>query len=88
MYNITEYTKNKAKGLNVHVKASTNKKKKIDVFKGDKKVASIGAIDYLDFPNYVIKKGKEYANERRRLYNLRHKNDHGLNGFYAKNLLW
>jgi hypothetical protein len=42
--NITTYTKKKAKDLNVTVKPSSNKKKKIDVFKDGKKVASIGAM--------------------------------------------
>jgi hypothetical protein len=38
------------------VKNSKNKKKKIDVFKNDKKVASIGAIGYYDYPSYVNQK--------------------------------
>ena len=41
MYSITNYTKGKAKKLGVSVKHSTNKKKKIDVFKNGKKVARI-----------------------------------------------
>jgi len=45
MYKITEYTKDKAKQLNVIVKPSQNPNKKIDVFnlKGDK-LASVGAV--------------------------------------------
>jgi hypothetical protein len=37
-YKITNYSKIKAKELNVDIKPSTNPKKKIDVFKNDKKI--------------------------------------------------
>jgi hypothetical protein len=91
MYHITNYTKQKAKELNVTVKQSTNKNKKIDVFKNNKKIASVGAIDYNDYPTYIIKNGLEYAHERRRLYRIRHNKDRNIknsNGFYANKLLW
>jgi hypothetical protein len=91
MYQITNYTKKKAKELNVTVKPSTNKKKKIDVYKGNAKIASIGAIGYDDYPTYIIKKGKSYADERKRLYKMRHSKDLKIKdspGFYANNLLW
>ena len=65
-YIITSHTKSQAKKLNLVVKASTVKGKKIDVFKGDKKVASVGAIGYNDYPTFIRKKGKKYADERRR----------------------
>ena len=91
MYKITQYTKEKAKDLNVKVKPSTNPKKKIDVYKDNKKIASVGALGFYDYPTYVIKKGKPYADERRRLYKIRHtkdKNKIGSNGYYADKLLW
>jgi len=89
MYHITNYTKNKAKLLNVTVKNSSNPKKKIDVFKDNKKIASIGAIGYNDYPTYILKNGLKYANERRKLYRIRHKNDlNSGNGFYSNKLLW
>ena len=91
MYQITSYTKKKAKELDVTVKPSTNKKKKIDVYKNNKKVASVGAIGYLDYPNFLKSKGKEYADEKRRLYKIRHSKDLKVKdspGFYANNLLW
>ena len=91
MYNITKYTKEKAKELNVVVKPSTKKNKKIDVFKNNKLIASIGAIGYLDYPNYIEKKGIQFANERKKLYKQRHNNDRfkkGTNGFFADKLLW
>ena len=65
-YTITAYTRGRAKALGVSVKRSTNKKKKIDVFKDGKKVASVGAIGYGDFPTFKKTKGKEYADKRRR----------------------
>ena len=91
MYNIKNYTKEKAKKLNVTIKPSTNKKKKIDVFKDNKKIASIGAIGYSDYPTYIENKGIKYANERKKLYKIRHSKDLkqiGSNGYYANKLLW
>ena len=91
MYQITNYTKQKAKELNVKVKPSSNPKKKIDVYKDDKKVASVGAIGYDDYPTYIIKKGKQYADQRRKMYKIRHSKDKniiGSNGYYADKLLW
>ncbi len=90
-YKITSYTKSKAKKLGVKVIPSSNKKKKIDVYRGGEKVASIGAIGYPDYPNYLRTMGKTVANERRRLYKMRHARDRlkvGSNGYYADKLLW
>ena len=91
MYEITSYTKEKAKGLGVVVKPSTVKGKKIDVFKNGEKVASVGALGYSDYPTYIKTKGKKYADERRRLYKIRHTKDRnvkGSDGYYADKLLW
>lgn len=89
MYEITSYTKDKAKGLGVVVKPSTVKGKKIDVFKNEKKIATVGAIGYKDYPTYLKEDGKAVANERRRLYKIRHAKDlKSGNGFYANKLLW
>jgi hypothetical protein len=92
MYKITQYTKNKAKDYNVVVKPSTVEGKKVDVFnKKGEKLASIGAIGYGDYPTYLKEKGVKYAQERRRLYKIRHENDRhkrGSAGYYADKLLW
>lgn len=91
MYNITNYSKQQAKKLNVSIKPSENKNKKIDVFKGDVLVASIGAKNYKDYPTYINEKGLSYANERRQLYKARHNKDRkikGSNGWYADKILW
>ena len=91
MYSITNYTKEQARKLGVSVIPSANPKKKIDVFKNDIKITSCGDIKYNDYPTYIIKYNQEYADNRRRLYKLRHKNDRkkeGTAGYYADNLLW
>jgi hypothetical protein len=91
MYKITNYSKEQAKKLGVKIKPSTLKNKKIDVFKGDKKVASIGAIDYNDYPTYIKKFGRAYADDRRRLYKLRHekyRNIPDTPSFYSDKILW
>jgi len=89
-YDITDYTKRQAKKLKVKVKPSTRKNKKIDVFDlNDKYIVSIGAAGYKDFPTYTKEKGKKFAEERRRLYRLRHKKgEEGSASYYAHNLLW
>jgi hypothetical protein len=87
MYTILPYTFAAAKKIGVTVKPSTVKGKKIDVFKDGAKIASIGALGYLDYPHYVKEKGKAYADERRRLYHIRHtKNSIGEQ--MALKLLW
>ena len=95
MYSIKKYTYNKAKKLGVIVKPSTNKTKKIDVFKKlgktMKKVASVGANGMNDYPTYIQKRGLAYAKTRRRLYRMRHEKDRhvrGSAGYYADKLLW
>jgi hypothetical protein len=87
-YEIQPYTYEQAKKHNVVVKPSSNPKKKIDVFKDNKKIASIGATGYLDYPTY-LKHDKQLAEQRRKLYKARHKNniDSG-NGYWANKLLW
>jgi hypothetical protein len=90
-YKITKYTKDNAKKLGVEVKVSNVKGKKLDVFKDGKKIASVGALGYSDYPTYIKNKGKDYADKRRTLYKIRHKNNKdvkGTNGYYADKLLW
>ena len=88
MYEITDYSKNQAKKYNVKIKPSTTKNKKIDVFKDNKKIASVGHIDYLDYGKY-LEIDRNLANDRRRLYKIRHKKDlNSTNGKWANRLLW
>ena len=91
MYKIKDYSYEQAKKLNVEIKPSTLKNKKIDVFKNDKTVASIGFKNYLDYPTHLEKNGKQFAEKQRKLYKIRHKNDRnvkGSNGYYADKILW
>lgn len=92
MYIILPYTKKQAEKLNVIVKPSTRAGKKIDVYtkKGDY-ITSIGDINYLDYPYYIKLHGQKVADERRRLYWIRHEKDRkvkGTRGYYAGHLLW
>jgi hypothetical protein len=94
-YKITEYTKEQAKKLGVTVKPSTNKNKKIDVFKGGEKIASVGAIQngvpMGDYPTHIKNSGKEFADERRKLYKKRHEKNRKIKdspGYWADKLLW
>ncbi len=81
----------RAKRLGVTVKPSTNKTKKIDVYKNDKKIASVGANGMNDYPTYIQNRGIKFAKTRRRLYRIRHERDRHKkwsNGWLADKLLW
>jgi hypothetical protein len=91
MYKITNRQKENARKLGVTIKPSTNKSKKIDVYYGGIKIASIGAIGYKDYSMHLAEKGLTYANQRRRLYRIRHESDRtkiGTPGYYADKILW
>lgn len=91
MYHILPYTKQQAKKIGVMVRPSMDPKKKLDVFDDGKKVASIGDINFSDYPSYLKKDGKAVAEERRRLYHSRFKKDSykkGSPGYYSSLLLW
>ena len=91
MYHITTYTYKKARKLGFQVKPSTNKTKKIDVYKHHKKIASVGANGMNDYPTYIRKFGITFAKTRRRLYKKRHEKDRHKRlskGWLADKLLW
>jgi len=90
MYRIKRYSYIQAKKLGVEIKPSTAPGKKIDVYKRGRKIASIGAIGYADYPTYLGMFGKAYADARRKLYYIRHKRDiiAGTPGYYAAKILW
>lgn len=90
MYRIKSYSKKRAAELGVKIKPSTLSGKKIDVFKNGKKIASIGAIGYNDYPTFKEKYGKKFADERKKAYLARHKKNIIKNkpGYYAAKILW
>lgn len=91
MYAITAYTRAQAKRLGVEVRPSSNKAKKIDVFREGAKIAAVGGAGYSDYPTYIASHGKAYADNRRRLYKLRHEKDRHQKwsaGYLADQLLW
>ena len=65
LYTITAYTYKQAKKLGLTVKPSTNKTKKIDVYKQGKKIASVGANGMNDYPTFMKKNGLRFAKTRR-----------------------
>jgi hypothetical protein len=88
MYVITSHTKERAKRAGLEVKPSTKSNKKLDVYANGELVASVGDRSYSDYGTYLKEEGKDVAEERRRLYHIRHKNNKGLEGLLAKILLW
>jgi hypothetical protein len=91
-YQIKQYSRDRAKELNVKIKPSSNPKKKIDVFdKNDKFIVSVGANGYSDYPTYLQQGDKALADKRKQLYKARHKKDRkvvGSAGYYADQILW
>ena len=90
-YQPTQRQKNNAKKLGVTIRSSSNPLKKLDVLKNGVKIASIGAKGYNDYDLWIKKKGLEYANQRRKLYKIRHENNRnkkGTAGYYADKILW
>lgn len=82
-YDLTKARKN-AKKIGVKVKPSTKKDKKLDVFKNDKKVASIGAKGYDDYTKH--KDEKRRANYKSRHNKYRHQV--GTPSYFADKILW
>ena len=90
-YTITKYTRRQARRIGVIVKPSSNKTKKIDVFRDGIKIAAVGAYGMNDYPTYMKLRGPKYAKTRRRLYKIRHDSDRKTkwtNGWLADQLLW
>ena len=78
----------RARQLGVSIRPAEHPKKKFDVFRDGRKITSIGAAGYKDYPAY-LKEDKALAEERRRLYHLRHKPGKvGSAGYYASRILW
>ena len=90
-YEIKQYTFDQAKKHGYIVKLSSNINKKLDVYKDNVKICSIGDSQYKDYPTYIQENGIDYAKTRRALYHNRHKKDieiKGSNGWLSSVLLW
>ena len=92
MYDIQSRTEMIANELGVIIFPSDNPKFKIDVYDyRGKFMFRIGSSAYSDYPTYLMTHGKKYADNRRRLYMIRHKKEIdnvGTRGWFAYKLLW
>ena len=102
VYTILPYTKKRAKELGVKVFPSDNPKYKLEVYDWHGNfICYVGSAKYLDYPHYLALEKKSevpagFANERRRLYHIRHGKEPeklgddylGSRAYYAKELLW
>ncbi len=99
-YKIKKLQKEKAKKLNVIIKPSTKKNKKIDVFDNQNNLlASIGGVYpdgrfYKDYATYIQELGLDKANEKRKNYLKRHAKEPKIKdgkrtpSFYSDKILW
>ena len=87
---ITPETKETSSSSNLHTRHTKDQIECDDTKCEDDTNLFDGTIDKVS--NGVVKtKGKAYADERRRLYKIRHSKDRnvrGSDGFYADKLLW
>lgn len=82
-YNLTRAKRNAAK-LGVTVKPSNRKNKKLDVFKNDKRLASIGDVHYEDYTKHQDK-------QRQKSYMSRHAKTRvkvNTPSYFADRILW
>ena len=87
MYDISQRTHTIAKRYGLEVYPSEKRFKKIDVYFGNDYSASVGDIRYKDYDMDLKQNGKAFAEERARLYYIRHKRD-TVKERLAKLLLW
>jgi len=100
-YKIKQYSMDKIQELNsklntsdFSIKLSEDPSKKIDVFLKEKKIASIGDINLLDYPSFIEERGIEFANKRRDAFYSRFKRLPDIKDgkitpmFWARWLLW
>ena len=87
MYEISPATYKAAKQYNLDIFPSKKSHFKIDAYRGGVYVGSVGDIRYKDYHIYLKENGKQVAEERRRLYHIRHPKD-TFKERLAKLLLW
>ena len=92
LYDITDYTKKQAKKLGLIIFPSDNPKYKLEIYGSNGLFLFYGGDpDYSDYSTYIKTHGIDYANERRRLYQIRHKKEIdniGSRGYVISKLLW
>jgi hypothetical protein len=93
MYKILPYTYQKARDLGLTIFPSDNPKYKLEIYDGDTGAFLYygGSPKYSDYPHYIKSHGKAYADERRRLYRIRHSKEianKGSRGWTISELLW
>ena len=96
IYIIQKQQRQNARRLGVVIVPSKDPEKKIAVFRDGILVANIGAKGMMDF--YLYRKAERagkfprgYANERKRLYKIRHaanRRKFGTRSFFADQILW
>lgn len=98
-YIIRDWTNKQAKKHKLTIFPAEDNKTKLEVY-DDKGLylANVGALGYLDYAQYLDMEKADLvpegtANERRRLYHLRHEKERGYNtkntkSWLAKTLLW
>ena len=87
MYDISKQTYTIARRYGLEIHPSNRRHKKIDVYSRGNYIESIGYNRYKDYYVYLKESGKSVAQERARLYYLRHKKD-SMKERLAKLLLW
>lgn len=91
MYSISKKQYDLAKEIGVIIKPSQRKNKKIDIYGMDNEYhTSIGDIRFFDYFSYLETHGKDFADNRRRLYDIRTKKglSIGSRNWFARAILW
>jgi len=91
MYDISPKQYKIAKKIGVYIFPSDKPKYKIDIYdEAGLFHTSIGSSTHFDYFFYIRDKGKKYADERRRLYDLRTQKgvSIGSRKWFARKLLW
>jgi len=92
MYELQTRTERIADDLGVVIFPSDNPKYKLDLYDHRGRfMFRLGDSRYSDYPTYLKTHGKKFADNRRRLYMLRHHKEiekDGTRGWWAWRLLW
>ena len=87
-YKILPHTFQQAEKLGLHIRPSKYHKYKIDIYDMDRNfLFSGGDRNYMDYAYYLKLYDKEYADERKKLYAIRHQKE-SIRGKIISFLLW